>query len=300
MRLLILTDIITIMIKDAKNLPLFQIGILIVSFVLSSGDNYRFIGWLLALEIIYFVVQTYIKGDPIDTPESLLRKEALRTAKIFLSPYTDIWKNLKLSNKYCSLRLGSTPFEIHAVEKVAPYREFYISESKVHSYENLWNMFCKSFTHNVTYDGLVELCRTFKTVITETVSASAEYHSEYQNPTRVEGDYALKPIEDQLDTRKPRTEPLYMKYKDVNKSSKLDINNCSEIELTELPGISIVMAKKAIKKREEIGGFKSIDDFMLYLRLKPHMQEQIKDKIVANKKKGSIVEQRSSERQIDF
>ena len=133
-------DIITIMIKDVKNLPLFQIGILVISFILSSGDNYRFIGWLLFLEIVYFVAQTYIKGEPIETNESRLRKEALRVAKIFLSPYTDIWKNLKISNKYCYLKLGATPYEIQGVEKVEPFREFFIAESKVHSYEFLWNM----------------------------------------------------------------------------------------------------------------------------------------------------------------
>ena len=292
-------SIILSMIK--QNLPLAQVIVLVLAALFSNGDNIRFFWWLIFFEFLCFglyVLYNRYENGPAETVESFRRKEALRIAKIFLSPYTDIWSNLKLSNKYCYLKLGSTPYEIHAVEKVMPYREFFISESKVHSYEELWNMFCKSFTHNVTYKGLVELSGTFKAVVTETVSPSTEYYSEYQHPTRTEGEFAVKPIDGNLDTRKMRTEPLYKT--NIHEQQKLDINNCSEIELTELPGISIVMAKKAVRKREEIGGFKNIDDFMLYLKLKPHMQRQLMDKIVANKKKGRIVEQRSSERQIDF
>ena len=70
--------------------------------------------------------------------------------------------------------------------------------------------------------------------------------------------------------------------------------------MTALPGVSIVMAKRAVKRREEIGGFKTIEDFFSFLNLKPHMQEQLRFNIVARKKKGSLHRQNSSERQIDI
>ena len=81
---------------------------------------------------------------------------------------------------------------------------------------------------------------------------------------------------------------------------KLDVNNASEVELTALPGISIVMAKKLIKRREEIGGFKSVDDVCLFLHLKPHMQNQLKLLICVNKMKGKLSMQRFTERNIDL
>ena len=49
----------------------------------------------------------------------------------------------------------------------------------------------------------------------------------------------------------------------------MDINSASEKELELLSGISIIHAKKIIKRREEIGGFNDINelfDYLIYLR----------------------------------
>lgn len=59
----------------------------------------------------------------------------------------------------------------------------------------------------------------------------------------------------------------------------LDINNCSESQLEELPGVSLVMAKKAIAYRESKAGFTSVDDFYECITLRPHFIAQISDKI---------------------
>ena len=83
-------------------------------------------------------------------------------------------------------------------------------------------------------------------------------------------------------------------------TKKIDINNCSEVELTALPGISIVMSKKIIKKREEIGGFKNTNDFFLFLKLKPHMQKQLENLICVNKMKGLIKIEKNKERSVDL
>ena len=48
------------------------------------------------------------------------------------------------------------------------------------------------------------------------------------------------------------------------------------------------MSKKLIKKREEIGGFKNTHEVFLYLKLKPHMENQLKDLICVNKMQGSV------------
>lgn len=194
------------------------------------------------------------------------RREALRIARIYLKPYKDIWKNLEISNKFCSLKLGYDGVTIKGKEKSSPFRNFRIVQSRVHSSYDLWDMFCMSFNHSTTYEGLVELCRKFETVIEESALET------------------ITPIQTKVQSTKEKT----------------DINNASEIELTALPGVSIVMAKKLIKKREEIGGFKNIEEVFKFLKLKEHMQAQLEAQICVNKMQGYTKIERSTERKIDL
>lgn len=198
------------------------------------------------------------------------RKEALARAKVFLSPYTDIWKSLTLSNKYCSLKLGSDGVSIHGFEKKtdkkSSYRTFRIATSNVFDYRELWNLFCLAFTYNKTYEGLLEDCSRFK----------ALYLEEMVNPN------------------------VNNKQNVIDLTPKVDINNASEAEITALPGISIVIAKKLIKKREAIGGFKNVEEVLLFVKLKPNVTEQLRQRICVNKMKGCLKITRSSERTIDL
>lgn len=217
------------------------------------------------LLLLYLIVRRANAAQTIKDGKVMRRKEALRIAKIYLAPYTDIWRNLKLSNKFCSLKLCSDGQTILGKELVKPYRQFKIIATKVHDWQDLWDMFCKSFHHNTTYDGLVKNCSLYRVTIKETFPEQAKI-----------------PIE-----------------KPVN-VTKVDVNNASEVELTALPGISIVMSKKLIKKREEIGGFKSADDVFLFLHLRDHMQEQLRDKICVNPMQGYTRIERSAERELDL
>lgn len=58
-------------------------------------------------------------------------------------------------------------------------------------------------------------------------------------------------------------------------SGIIDINQCTEQELMQLPGITIVDAKRAVEKRETQGRFKSVDEFVSYLHVKPHFAVKI-------------------------
>lgn len=60
------------------------------------------------------------------------------------------------------------------------------------------------------------------------------------------------------------------------KIKKIDINHCSERELSEVPSMGIVFAKKAIRYREEIGGYRDVEHMLSYLGVKPHLVEQMK------------------------
>ena len=88
--------------------------------------------------------------------------------------------------------------------------------------------------------------------------------------------------------------------KQETRKEKLDVNNASEVEITSLPGISIVLAKKIIKRREEIGGFKDVNDFLDFTQLKPHMRMQLRDLICVNKMKGAGKIKRNNERSVDL
>jgi len=56
---------------------------------------------------------------------------------------------------------------------------------------------------------------------------------------------------------------------------KIDLNHCTERQLASLPGVGVVLAKKAVALRREKGGFSSARDFALALGLRPHFAEQI-------------------------
>ena len=221
--------------------------------------------------IVCYLIYINMRKQAHSSEEEMIRQIALTSAQIYLSPYTDIWKNLKLSNKNCSLSLGADGVTITCREKFGNYRTFRIVSSKVHNEADVWNLFCRKFDHTKTYDSLKNDCRLYKLTIIERQSSIRTVYSKNENTKS-----NIKPKE------------------------KIDINNASEVEITSLPGISIVLAKKLIKKREEIGGFKNTHEVFVYLKLKPHMENQLKDLICVNKMKGSLKIEKYQERHVDL
>lgn len=224
------------------------------------------------LGIIGYIIYTTLNStNRANKDKTTRRQNALNIAKMYLSPYKDIWHNLKLSNKYCSISLGADGVTIFGKENINNHRTFRVIKSNIHDINDFWNILCINFYHLTTYDELLTICETFDVTVHKSSSKAPSINTG-KNITNKNGD--LVP--------------------------KIDINNASEIEITALPGISIVLAKKLIKKREEIGGFKSIDDIFLFLKLKPHMESQLRNLICVNKIKGSIVTKKYQERQIDL
>jgi len=209
--------------------------------------------------------------------EEIERRKALKNASIYLAPYKNIWRDLKLSNRHCFLYLDKDG-KIIGKNKKPPYCSFRVVNSAVHSYDELWNIFCRYFSFQTSYAGLKENCSKFGAKYIEEIDAD--------NTT---------PLEIESTSKELRTENLY-----PLKREAVDINNCPEIELTELPGINIVMSKKIIKKREEIGGFKNVDEFFMFIKLKPHMEQQLKDMVKIEKMKGYIQKKLNNERSIDL
>ena len=77
--------------------------------------------------------------------------------------------------------------------------------------------------------------------------------------------------------------------------SRTDINNASEEELAALAGINIVTAKKAIRHRDLKGGFKTFEEFVKVVNLKPKFISQVRPRIEI----GSYKVQKSVEPQIN-
>lgn len=69
---------------------------------------------------------------------------------------------------------------------------------------------------------------------------------------------------------------------DLGKESNglVDINYCTEEELEKIPFINSIVAKKAIKQREAIGSFSSVEEFGISIGLKPHIIEKIRPLVV--------------------
>ena len=57
--------------------------------------------------------------------------------------------------------------------------------------------------------------------------------------------------------------------------SRADINTATAEELSDLPGMNEILAKRAIGLREAQGSFSSVEDFIERLGLQPHIIEQL-------------------------
>lgn len=60
----------------------------------------------------------------------------------------------------------------------------------------------------------------------------------------------------------------------------VDLNNAPEDELSALPGIGPVLARRAAEERRMRGGFGSLEEFGEVLALKPHILERLRSRVV--------------------
>lgn len=72
------------------------------------------------------------------------------------------------------------------------------------------------------------------------------------------------------------------KTKSLKDRESIDINLCSIDTLSELPGVTLVLAKKAVNYRKKNNGFASVEEFYNVVGLKPHIIVQISDKLICN------------------
>lgn len=82
---------------------------------------------------------------------------------------------------------------------------------------------------------------------------------------------------------------------------KIDINSCSEEELSIVPGIGIILAKKAIQIRKEKGKFNSVDEFIALVGIRQGHVEYLKDSLICKSSNSEKIENTNKfGRKIDF
>lgn len=87
-----------------------------------------------------------------------------------------------------------------------------------------------------------------------------------------------------------------------NKKKIIDVNNCTEWEFSNLVGVTIIDAKKAIAYREKHGGFSTADEFFTVINAKPHIITTLESQITIGDYKTEISnkQENSSKRQLDL
>ncbi len=147
-------------------------------------------------------------------------------------------------------------------------------------FNQIFDYICTKFNNYTTYNNIaLILKRNF--IVEEVLPAKAnEQVKKPENPY-------IKQNEEVVIVDK---DPLTM----------IDINTARAEELSKLPGISIIMAKKAIQYRTKNNGFKTIDEFFEITKLKPHFRQNIYSALYAGKYKKPSDINSSDGRIIDF
>ncbi len=95
------------------------------------------------------------------------RRTILAKVKPFLAPYYDIWRNIKIHNDNCSIKLLEDGITIVITEKNKEFpRTFTVLSSPI---PNLWKKLCTEFNEVKTYDILLEECKKNNVQIEESI-----------------------------------------------------------------------------------------------------------------------------------
>jgi DNA uptake protein ComE-like DNA-binding protein len=79
-------------------------------------------------------------------------------------------------------------------------------------------------------------------------------------------------------------------------ASLIDLNAADEAALAALPGVGVILAKKAIQARQERGGFQGFDEFCDALDLQPQIREKLRPLVIIRAPAASPPPQQPPER----
>jgi len=86
----------------------------------------------------------------------------------------------------------------------------------------------------------------------------------------------------QMRDKKQESLSLSRESREEKLMTPIDVNTASESEISAIPHLGVIMAKKVISKREEIGSFLSVEHFGEQIGLKPHILERVRPHITVS------------------
>lgn len=265
---------------------LFYIFIAIIGLFIDYQSNRRMYG-LTSSSPLDFDVEKFISGF---SKRRNRRISALKTAQNYLKPYEQIFGTLVLSNKQCSVTIDSKGKCIKCLGKVfnrnGRKMTLVANNFSPIDIDEYFDMICEMFNYNTHYEDVYNSLRS--------VAVIKDYCYQTQDVLPVINEKSIKENECDVIDIKTRENIIDLPEK------LTDVNNCSEAELTALPGISIIIAKKIVNYREQQRPFKSVEDFIDVMNIKPHFARQLKNMICANKVNMKRVKKAKAERIIDL
>ncbi|MBQ9246156.1 helix-hairpin-helix domain-containing protein [bacterium] len=194
------------------------------------------------------------------------RQLALRKVKNYLSPFHNAYS---LKNKNVTLIFNKVQLSIACMNikdrkenfkvKWDNYKDdnyMAIRDNVLKNFFNeTFNQICVYFNEDTTYEKILNL-------IQESYSPDIAQSKDANKSQNKNSKKDLLYIDD------------YLKEKD-NTQKTVNINTADINELSQLPGINIVMAKRIIKYRKEHNGFDSYGEFYKEFNIKPHFQRQL-------------------------
>ncbi len=243
--------------------------------------------------------------------------DKLYQSSIKIVPKRFVIGNNAINNEHCTVMY--TPDEKIVVmdnnaDKTHAKRMFTLNKGKV-NINRAWNRLCRVFDGFITLDSLASFFSYDTKIDIITLEAKVKHIEHKQvdidvsklGPSFVAMD-EIQPDSYSKGTEKPRE--VKENFIDINKmkeqepvkpreekapefvemgeilsksTNKIDVNTAAASELSILPGINIVLAKKIVEYRDKNGLFKDIDDFIKAAEVKEHFVSKIKNMIEVGK-----------------
>lgn len=296
------------------NRKISLIGTVVVGYFILSYISLQLANYLLAIFLILLIPVLLFRQLFLDA--TYKNSITLVDKKFVFDRYT-------LHNEHCMIKY--TPDEkLVVIENIGnskrEKRMFTISKKNKVNVNKCWNMVCKVFDGFVGVDSLVSFFSYDTTVdvklipykgAAETEPAPKQINIDTSNSgpkfvdiqnvrpdTYAEGTEHQRAYKENFVNMENIKEADKVKEREIKAhefvemgevlssgSKQIDVNSVEASELSLLPGINIVLAKKIIEYRNTNGLFKSVDDFLKVANVKEHFIPKIKSMIIIGKPK---------------
>ena len=257
---------------------LFAIFIYIFAAIIRNGGRSRYSDYGSSIPGMGGNNGAYI--DISDFITSKIRSfMAFRKAKKYLSKYSGSYslknRNVTLIYNYQShsiacmnIKNRQENFKVYFEDYKDNNNYHYISDSILkNTFRELFNKICIFFNDDTSFENI------FNFISEDYVINAAFYKKEKLD----KNDISRYSNSQEKDMR--TVDEYFSGSTDITRNF-IDINNASLEEISSLPGINIILAKRIVKYRNENGGFKTKEELYNEFKIKSHFQKQLNKIIV--------------------